>query len=244
MAGALATPTEAWCPGCSVPPDLWAAAALGWQEAREERGEWGLNRRVPGEAGEHAGLCSGRAAQCLGGAESWGWAAAQIPRPQVVRASTGWGEGRGVRQVLGVPLPLRLWTRLRLLLPQVLCQVAGGAVGIPRGGPLCPSLLQGSVMEQGWGPCGPLPPAAMGGWSGKRAGGRAGGGELGDQGSGGCRAGPARRKPVISRRAPLGSQRRASHCLTKPQPSGLGGPQDKGCMVVKKVFKLISCVCV
>ena len=114
----------------------------------------------------------------------------------------------------------------------------------PSGGPLCPSLLQGSVMEQGWGPCRPLPPAAMGGWSGKRAGGRAGGGELGDQGSGGCRAGPARRKPVISRRAPLGSQRRASHCLTKPQPSGLGGPQDKGCMVVKKVFKLISCVCV
>ena len=57
VAGALATPTEAWCPGCSVPPDLWAAAALGRQEAREERGERGLNWRVPGETGEHVGLC-------------------------------------------------------------------------------------------------------------------------------------------------------------------------------------------
>ena len=57
LLGAAAGPTEAWCPGCSVPPDLWAAAALGRQEAREERGERGLIWRVPGETGEHVGLC-------------------------------------------------------------------------------------------------------------------------------------------------------------------------------------------
>ena len=119
--------------------------------------------------------------------------------------------------------------------PQVLSESLGG--------PLCPSLLQGSVMEQGWGPCGSLPPAAMGGWSGQQAGSRAGGGELGDQGSGGCWARPAHRKLVISHRAPLGSQHRTSHCLTEPQPSGLGGPQDKGCMVVKKCLSLFP-VCV
>ena len=61
----------------------------------------------------------------------------------------GVGEGRGVRQVLGVPLPLRLWTRLRLLLPQVLCQVAGGAVRIPRGVPSAHRFSRGQSWSRG-----------------------------------------------------------------------------------------------
>lgn len=143
VAGALATPAEAWHPGCSVPPDPRAAAAQGWQEAERSGVNGGLTGGSQEKRGSTRDFASGRAAQHAGGSESWGWAAAQIPvKRQSGHLPGGEGLNRGggregaVRQVLGVPLPLESLDSLAP--PAAPGPVSGGpgAVGIPRGSPL------------------------------------------------------------------------------------------------------------
>ena len=114
-----------------------------WGGRRQERST--VNGGLTGGSQERCrstgDFASGRTTQCVGGAESWGRAAAQIP---VKRRSGplpggegllggGWREGRGGEAGPRVAPPTPgLWDCLRLLVPQTLSQVAPGAVGIPQ----------------------------------------------------------------------------------------------------------------